>query len=99
MVFHRFALVHTRVGYTSYEVLVWLTLHGKNLVACKVATTYGDDLSLEGGVGLYIQVFWVFWVFIPGRFACPGWEWVPSIAIDAFPWGAWRGDAAVDTHR
>ena len=24
------------------------------------------------------------WVFIPGRYACPGWEWVPSIAI---AWG------------
>ena len=24
------------------------------------------------------------WVCIPGRYACPGWEWVPSIAI---AWG------------
>ena len=24
------------------------------------------------------------WVFIPGRYACPGWDWVPSIAI---AWG------------
>ena len=24
------------------------------------------------------------WVFVPGRYACPGWEWVPSIAI---AWG------------
>ena len=39
--------------YTRYEVLVWLTLRGKNFVACKIATTYGEDLSLEGGVVLY----------------------------------------------
>ena len=29
----------------------------KNFVACKIATTYGEDLSLEGGVVLYVQVF------------------------------------------
>ena len=40
-------------GYTRYEVLVWLTLRGKKFVACKIATTYGEDLSLEGGVVLY----------------------------------------------
>ena len=31
--------------YTRYEVLVWLTLRGKNFVACKIATTYGEDLT------------------------------------------------------
>ena len=30
---------------------------GKNFVACKIATTYGEDLSLEGGLVLYVQVF------------------------------------------
>ena len=57
MVFHQFGLVHTMVEYTRYEVLVWLTLHGKRFVACKDATTYREDLSLEGGVVLYVQVF------------------------------------------
>ena len=38
------------------SVLVWLTLRGKNFVACKIAPTYGKDLSLEGGVGLYNTV-------------------------------------------
>ena len=32
---------------------MWLTLRGKSFVACKIATTYGEDLSLEGGVVLY----------------------------------------------
>ena len=30
---------------------------GNNFVACKIATTYGDDPTLEGLVVLYIQVF------------------------------------------
>ena len=29
----------------------------KHFVACKIATTYSEDLSLEGGVVLYLQVF------------------------------------------
>ena len=29
----------------------------KNFVACKTATTYSEDLSLGGGVVLYVQVF------------------------------------------
>ena len=57
MVLHRFALVHTRVKYARSEVLVWLTLHGKHFVACKIATTYREDLSLQEGVVPYVQVF------------------------------------------
>ena len=52
MVFHRFALVHTRVGIQGTKY--WCGSHyvEKNFVACKIATTYGEDLSLEGGVVL-----------------------------------------------
>ena len=31
VVFHRFALAHTRVRYTLYKVLVWLTLHEQKI--------------------------------------------------------------------
>ena len=62
--------------YTRYEVLVWRTLRGKNFVACKIATTYGEDLSLEGGVVLYNTS-----ILIPiamGAFAPSIYEWVQS---------------------
>ena len=35
-------------------------------------------------VALRIWAVSAAWVFVPGRYACPGWEWVPSIAI---AWG------------
>ena len=33
------------------------------------------------------------WVFIPGCYACPGWEWVPSIAI---AWGHMLAACLID---
>ena len=53
MVFHRFALVHTTVGIQGTKYSCGSHYVEKNFVACKIATTYGEDLSLEGGVVLY----------------------------------------------
>ena len=57
MVFHRFALVHMRVGIQGTKYSCGSHYMGKNLVACKIATTYGEELNLEEGVVLYVQVF------------------------------------------
>ena len=38
----------TRVAHITWK---------EKFVACKIPTTYGQDLSLEGGVVLYVQVF------------------------------------------
>ena len=40
--------------------------------------------SSKAKVALRIWAISAAWVFIPGRYACPGWEWVPYIAI---AWG------------
>ena len=53
MVFHRFALVHTRVGIQGTKYSYGSHYVEKHFVACKIATTYREDLSLEGGVVLY----------------------------------------------
>ena len=53
MVFHRFALVHRRVGIQGTKYSCGSHYVEKKFVACKIATTYGEDLSLEGGVVLY----------------------------------------------
>ena len=58
MVFPRFALVHTGVGIQGIKYSCGSHYMGKIFVACKTATTYGEDLNLEGGVVLYVQVFY-----------------------------------------
>ena len=40
--------------------------------------------SSKAKVSLQIWAISAAWVLIPGHYACPGWEWVPSIAI---AWG------------
>ena len=46
----------------------------KNFLACRIATTNGEDLSLEGGVVLYVQVleYELQWVPLP-RHSVSGW--------------------------